>query len=82
MNYYANMLVNGGVSLQKDLTNTSKNELVKRISHIARMNCFVGNEFSWKVWDSEEKIVSAGAGRKTENGFCFYNCTDMIGQKI
>lgn len=82
MKYFANMSVNNGTTFQSDIESNNKGELAKRVSHSARANCFVGSEYSWKVWDEEGVIVAAGAGRKTEKGFSYYNCEDLIGEQI
>ena len=80
--YFANMLVNGSTTLQKDLLSTNKSQLAKQIARSAKANCYVDNEFSWKVWNEKSRIVAAGAGRKTEKGFAHYNCKDLIGELI
>ena len=82
MKYFANFNVNNGTMLQKDIEGTNKKELAKRIAKSAKANVYVGNEFSWNVWDEDDIIVMAGAGRKTENGFSYYNTEDLIGEQI
>lgn len=81
--YYANMSVNNGTHYRPDWEGTSKNKLAKEIAKTARANCFVGNEYSWKVWDEYGIIVAAGAGIKKQNGkFSNQNCQDEIGRRI
>lgn len=81
--YYANMSVNNGTHYSTDLEGTNKNKLANKIAASARANCFVGNEYGWKVWDEDGIIVAAGAAFKKQNGkFSYLNCQDMIGERI
>ena len=80
--YFANMSVNNGTHLDKDLQGANKTALQRDISKIARGNCFIGNEYSWKVWREDGIIVAAGAAIKTNKGFNYLNCKDMIGESI
>ena len=81
--YYANMSVNNGTRYCQDLEGTNKNKLEKKIAASARANCFVGNEFRWRVWDEDGIVVAAGAAIKKQNGkFSYLNCQDMIGARI
>ena len=80
--YFANMSVNNGTYLQNDIQGTNLRKLKSDISQVARGNCFVGNEYSWKVWREDGIIVAAGAGIKTNKGFNYLNCQDMIGESI
>lgn len=80
--YFANMYVNNGTRFQNDLESTNKAKLARSISESARGNCPVGNEFQWTVWDEDGICVAAGAGRKTPNGYAYYNMSELIGQKI
>lgn len=82
MKYFANFSTNNGTRLEKDLESTNKKELAKEISLIARGNCLEGNEFSWLVYNEKGIVVAAGAGRKTENGFCYYSMHGTIGENI
>ena len=82
MKYYANMSVNNGTRFQKDLEGTNKVKLAKSVSESARGNCYLNNEFQWWVWDENGIIVAAGAGRATENGYCYYYMRELIGQPI
>lgn len=80
--YFANMSVNNGTRLINDYQGTNLRKLKSDISQVARGNCFVGNEYSWKVWREDGIIVAAGAGIKTNKGFNYLNCQDMIGESI
>lgn len=81
--YYANMKVNNNTRFQKDLEGSNKNELARTISSIARANCFVGNYYSWYVWDEQGIIVKAGSGEKSPSGhFDYFNCEYLIGMPI
>ena len=80
--YYANMSVNNGTHLSPDWEGGNYRKLANDISQAARGNCFVGSEYSWKVWDEDGIIVAAGAGRKTSKGFSYFNCSDLIGERI
>ena len=81
--YFANMSVNNGTHLRPDLEGTNYRKLAKDISQIARGNCYVGNEYSWEVWDENDIIVAAGAGIKTKNGgFNYLDCSHLIGESI
>lgn len=81
--YYANMSVNNGTHFKKDLEGTNKKELKARISSIARANCFVGNYYSWTIWNEQERIVAAGSGFKNYAGnFEYFNCDYLIGMPI
>ena len=82
MRYFANMWVNNGTRLQKDLEGNNKNKLAKCISSSARDECFLNNEFIWLVWDEDGVIVSAGAGRSTNNGYAYYSMRHQIGENI
>lgn len=83
MKYYANMHVNNGTCYCNRLEGTNKNKLAKEIAKSARANCFVGNEYTWKVWNEDQIIVAAGAGKKKQNGhFIFLDCSDLIGMCI
>ena len=82
MKYFANMSVNNGTTFQKDLEGTNKSVLAKQVAHSAKANVFVGNEYSWKVWNEEGTIVAAGAGVKTENGYSYLSCEHLIGEMI
>ncbi len=83
MKYYANMHVNNGTCYRLPLEGTNKNKLAKKIAKSARANCFVGNEYTWKVWDEDEIIVAAGAGKKNQNGhFSYLDCSELIGMCI
>ena len=80
--YFANMSVNNGTHYRPDWEGTNYKKLAAAISASARANCFIGNDFQWEVWDEDEIIVAAGAGRKTNNGFCYMNCSELVGQHI
>lgn len=82
MKYFANMSVNNGTTFQKDLEGNNKAKLAKSVSESARGNCYLNNEFRWWVWDENGIIVAAGAGRKTQNGYCYYYMRELIGQPI
>jgi hypothetical protein len=82
MKYFANTLVNGGTRIQHDITDTNKKKLASYISQFARSECFLNNEYSWRVWNEYNIIVAAGSGRRTENGFCYYSCEHLIGEHI
>lgn len=81
--YFANMNVNNGTHFRPDWESTNKSKLTREIASTARANCFVGNVYSWKVWDETGKIVAAGAGIKTiKLGIQTLNVTDLIGTYI
>lgn len=80
--YYANMSVNNGTHYAPDWEGANYRKLAKAISNSARANCFVGNEYSWWVWDEEGTIVAAGSGRHTCRGFSYYYCQHLIGTNI
>lgn len=80
--YYANMSVNNGTHYRPSIEGTNYRKLAARISHCARANCFINNQFAWWVWDENDIIVAAGSGRATDNGYEYYSCRHLIGTKI
>ena len=80
--YFADMSVNNGTHFIKPLEGTNWRKLAKEISQSARGNCFLGSEFSWKVWDENDIVIAAGAGRKTKNGYSYYDCSHLIGNEF
>lgn len=81
--YKANMNVNNGTHLQKAMQDNNLKRLQSDISKIARGNCFIGNEYTWKVWNENGIIVAAGAGKKNGKGnFSHLNCKGLIGEHI
>lgn len=80
--YFANMCVNNGTHLIKDLEGTNYRKLAKDISQLARAECFENNEYYWNVWNEEKIIIMTGAGRKTEKGICYINRSYLIGTHI
>ena len=80
--YFANMSVNSGTNFKQSLRGTNYRKLAAEISKIAKANCFVGNSYSWTVWDENQTIVAAGAGRKTNRGLVRCDCSHLIGEKL
>jgi len=80
--YYANMSVNNGTHYRPAWEGRNYRKLANEISKSAKANCFVGNDYSWKVWDEKGIIVAAGAGHKTSNGFSYMRCSHLIGEYV
>lgn len=82
MKYYANMSVNNGTHYRPALEGTNYRKLASEISKSARENCFIGSTYSWTVWDENRVIVAAGAGRATNSGFSYSDCSHLIGERL
>ena len=80
--YFANISVNNGTTWMHDVTGGNYRQLARRASKSARANCYVGNSYSWWVWDEDCIIIAAGSGYKTGRGFCYLDSKHLIGERF
>ena len=66
--YYANFNANNGTSLDKSITDTNKQRLIKDIMEIAEGECYCNNSASWYVLDEDGNEIASGEIYKNHDG--------------